>query len=51
MDPKRLPLWHVLKHKHRDDRLWVRGKCRALLYNLDIMHCPCTKCKGCTCGC
>jgi len=35
----------VLRQKHRDDRLWVREKGRALLYNLDKMHCPYTKCK------
>ncbi len=45
MDPRRLPLWHVLRQKHRDDRLWVREKGRALLYNLDKMHCPYTKYK------
>jgi hypothetical protein len=26
--------------------LWVREKGKALLYNLDIMHFPCTRCKG-----
>jgi hypothetical protein len=46
MDPRKPPLWHVLRQKPRDDRLWVRGKGRALFYNLDKMHCPCTKCKG-----
>jgi len=45
-NPQILPLLHVKKQQHRDDKLWVREEQRARLYNLKCLHCPCTKCKG-----
>jgi len=50
MDPKRLPLCHVLRQKHKDDRLWVRRKGKALLYNLDKMHCLIQSVQEALCG-
>jgi len=46
-DKKRLPLWHVRRLQHRDDRLWVREKQRAHFYKLKHIHFPCTNYEGC----
>jgi hypothetical protein len=45
-DARILPLWHVRRQQHRDDRLWIREEQHANLYQLKHLHCPCTKCKG-----
>ncbi len=46
-DVKRLPLWHVRRQQHWDDRLWIREEQWVNLYQLKHLHCPSTKCKGC----
>ncbi len=46
MDLWRLPLWHLSRQKHMDNRLWKREEKKAMLYGLISLHCPCNKCKG-----
>jgi hypothetical protein len=40
------PLSDVRRQQLRDDRLWVRERERARLFNLKRIHCPCSKCRG-----